>query len=170
MGDSEDFENLEWLNQEKKTIASVRSYHGGPMLFLNDQPVWPMVMMSPWGKGEQTSQGQARIRGTAATGIHLYITQQNLDMEQYTNLWNGPDSYDYSDLDRNLQAILRNDPQAHIIVKMYVQAPLWWMRLHPEEQMVYADGYQPEPDVVFCGSEQGNYASFTSNAWLQSGR
>ncbi len=167
MGDSEDFENLEWLNQEKKTIASVRSYHGGPMLFLNDQPVWPMVMMSPWGKGEQTSQGQARIRGTAATGIHLYITQQNLDMEQYTNLWNGPDSYDYSDLDRNLQAILRNDPQAHIIVKMYVQAPLWWMRLHPEEQMVYADGYQPEPDVVFCGSEQGNYASFTSNAWLQ---
>lgn len=159
--------SIDWLNQEEKTKASVGEYQGGVTLFLNEKPVAPMFMMSPWGEGEQTERGQRRIRGTAETGIHLYITQQFLDLKHYTMLWPGQNRYCYEDLDRNLQAIVANDREAHILIKMYVQAPLWWLQAHPEEEIRYADGYRADPNTVFCGAEQGRFASFASDRWLR---
>lgn len=162
--------SLGWLEEEPVAMPAIGMHRGAPALFLDGAAQFPMFMMSPWGPGEATERGQARIRAAAEAEIHLYSTQQFLDLQHFTEMWPGPDQYDFQQLDHNLQAIIANDPMARIIVKMYVQPPAWWVKLHPAEQMAYADGWQPEdPDhpEVFNGSDQGTFISFASEVWLQ---
>ncbi len=54
--------------------------------------------------------------------------------------WIGPNRYDYTRFDREVDVILRGDPKAYVFPRLAVSPPDWWYELHPEEMNVYEDG------------------------------
>lgn len=158
---------MDFLENEPYARAERIVEDGMVKLGINGRAVYPMIMMSPWGEGEKTERGGNRIRHTAETGIHLYVTQQFLDLAAFTEMWYNDHSYCFDGLDRDLISIVENDHEAHIILKIYVQPPLWWMEKHPEEAVGYADGFVPHKKTVFCGDENGYFPSVASEKWKQ---
>jgi len=145
-------------------------HNGAPTLVIDGKPRFAMMMMTPWFEHEATAQGQVKLRAEVEAGIELHSTCDELDLGAYDQFWHGPGQYDFGLLDRKLAAIQQFNPNAHIIIKQYVQAPTWWVKRYPEEQVRYASGYEPDhtDDVVIGNFEKdGAFASYASPRWIE---
>ena len=105
--------------------ATIRPHQGAPTLWVDDRPLFPLVMMT-------TPKGLQGLREMGYQGTHLY-TMHTLDW------WTGIDQYDFSQADRELSAMLAVDPEALIIPRLVIDAPADWLDAHPEEIVQYGD-------------------------------
>lgn len=136
------------LRREPPARAEVKVLAGAPRLVINGKPVPPFLFASN-GLGDFAAD-------FAAIGCHLFQTRYNL-----SDVWLGPDRYDFSGWDLHLSRILFADPRAMFLVLIYLAPPRWWMDAHQEELVRYADG------VGFVGDVWGGTmaASYASRKW-----
>lgn len=65
-----------------------------------------------------TDRGLNTLAGAHPLGPHYFV---------------GPDTYDFTEVDRVLSLIANNGKGPYIMPRVYVAAPLWWEKAHPEE-------------------------------------
>jgi len=129
-------------------IVKIQWYKNKPTLFINDHPIIPYAYFLPIPLPEN-------IKAFATAGVRLFtwgwsdIIDHSIDMG-----WVGPGQYDYSRLDYEVGLILNNCPDAYLIPRVAVSAPKWWLELHPEQRVVFDDGY-------------AEGTSMASQLWLQ---
>lgn len=94
------------------------------------------------------------VRDLAAENLHIFEIA-----DYFSNLWTGPDRYDFSQLARALQVVLAADPRAYVLLSYDVRAPEWWLKAHPDEAMRYY-GSEPRNPVH-------DFQSMSSKLWRQ---
>ncbi|MDW8073749.1 MAG: beta-galactosidase [Nitrososphaerota archaeon] len=74
-------------------------------------------------------------------GVHLYTWGWSDVISHAKDLgWIGPDSYDYTSFDKEVETFVNADKDCYLFPRLAVSPPSWWYDLHPEEMNVYDDG------------------------------
>jgi hypothetical protein len=127
--------------------AEVRPLEGGPALYVDGRPVFPLIHMS-------CPIDPSDITAAAADGIHL----ETLGV---ASGWAGIDKYDYADTDRAIQRALEADPDSLLLLRVATGAPSDWLDAHPDEIVGYCDP-KSLTDFVLGGPR---HESFASTLW-----
>ncbi len=106
------------------------SLKGGRVEFVvNGERIAPLLYSTSFLKEPQ-------LRLFADCGVNLVSFPATADYHLYNlarPVWNGPDCYDYSELDANLDLICRTNPNAWIIPRVFTCSPEWWDAENPDE-------------------------------------
>lgn len=123
--------------------AEVKISNGIPTLFIDEKPFSPYAYMSYLGEKKYYKE-------IAETGIHLYNIPSYLGERGINStsgigsfrspIWIGEDQYDFSSLVKDFEDIIDSDPQAKVIIRFYLDPPLWWEKLNPEASSQLSDG------------------------------
>jgi hypothetical protein len=151
--------------------STLRMHFGRPTIFLNNEPVSPMIYALtdvPGGRWSWEELPRHNISEFARSGIRLY--QIYVFFEQ---MWNADGSVDVTLARKQIRGVLEVCPNAAIFMRLQVTAPRWWLRTHPTEWVRYADtGYEDESDIGFPRIiEEDNFpvcrVSMASTLWRQ---
>lgn len=126
--------------------ATVKMYQGKPAIWINDEPVYPMIYALtdvPGGRWSWEEMPRHTIQSFCEQGIRLFQVDVFLD-----HLWKQDGTFSIDTLRKQIRGVLSVCPRAAIIVRFHVNAPKWWIRLHPEENTLYADT-PPQPDYAW---------------------
>ena len=72
--------------------------------------------------------------------------------------WTAAQSFDYTEMDGRIEALLEADRDAYFLLEVYVDAPEWWLAANPAEQAGFC---LPAPE----GSKEKDVASWASAKW-----
>jgi len=98
--------------------------------------------------------GEERVRAFAAAGVHLYSFSAGAH-------WRGVGEYDYTVLDERVRRTVRANPEAQVMLRVYLDAPSSWLKVHPDQACRAACHPRMDSDrTVTTG-----YASFSSELW-----
>lgn len=126
-----------------QTHADVRMHEGVPALYINDTLYPPFAYMSYLGEVPY-------YRSMAESGIHLYcfpayLGDQGINCESGIGLfrepiWKDYNRFDFSSMQQDLEKIVSVDPQARIIMRIYLDPPKWWVEKNHEDACLMPDG------------------------------
>ncbi len=116
---------------------------GRPSIVIDGKPHPPFAYMSYLGEKKYYKE-------IADAGIHLYnipayLADRGINSTSGIGpfrkpIWIGADEYDFSSVIQDFEKIITADPYAKVIVRLYLDPPLWWERLHPEASAQLPDG------------------------------
>ncbi len=123
--------------------AEIKINKGVPSLYLEGRLYPPVAYMSYLGEKEFYKEA-------AGAGIHLYCFPAYLGDRGIntgsgigpfrSQVWTGIDQYDFSGIVKDFEKIVQADPQAKIIIRLYLDPPLWWEKMNPEACSQLPDG------------------------------
>lgn len=155
---------------QKAKTAEVRSHDGLPALWVDGQRQLPFfyalthVVGGRWSWEELPAHN---LRRAGEVGIKLY--QVDLWFE---DIWQeGRKALDMDLVRRQLRGVLDACPDAGIVVRLHVNAPMWWNRAHPDECVQFANGaLEKFPEGLPFNHEDGDIfrslrASLASEQW-----
>jgi hypothetical protein len=131
-------------------LTEVRPHNGAPALFINDEAVFPLLLMT-------APDALAKLETIAPLPVHLLTDTFSLG-------WTGIGKYDFSDFDARMRAFLKVDPKALIMPRLHMDVPEEWSSAHPDEMTNYADPEAWNGDSSWGGAR---HASFASRLWLK---
>ncbi|MGN0866931.1 MAG: beta-galactosidase [Oligosphaeraceae bacterium] len=144
---------------------SVRPFGGRPTIWKGDSPMTGAMRATYTTEGPRGIQyfSQARIQ---LFGFCSTPTEGAYNLEMLTEY--APGKYNYAEFDRRMRNVLENNPQAMVIVRLYLHAPRWWSRQHPEELVRFAVPEEKEGETHVYISFNGRPApSWASLAWRE---
>lgn len=136
-------------------LAEIKELNGSPCLFINGKPFFPMIYSQIPHPDEKHSHQFAKA------GVELYEINDTLGFI-HTSCWEGKDKYDFSRLDNLVLNVLKSNPKAYFLLRLWLEPPEWWKDLHPQELQLYADGTGWDKVDVFGGTK---WPSFASEVW-----
>jgi hypothetical protein len=124
--------------------AHIKPHNGVPTLFLDDQPAFASHQWLSTNPGPNGFPGAECVRLFGEAGVHIYAIAVGASNE-WCGHWCGaseehPDHYDFSMVEAQLRAIIKEDPAALFHLRMYFETPAWWNQLHPDECEITHDG------------------------------
>lgn len=140
-------------------VASVRAHHGVPTLFINGKPHSGMAYAA-YGPSVEV------FRDFARAGVDLFTFAATPTESGYglaRTAWVAPGKYDFSELDERVNMVLKADPHAYFFPRLYLHAPKWWSRQHPDD-LVLMDPGDGRP-IPFIHSGGKPAPSWTSPTW-----
>ncbi len=137
------FSGASVLQSSEAAIARIVMDGGIPTLQIGGKTVPPFAYMSYLGR-------EPYYRDAASTGIHLYCLPMNLGGRGINAqsgigafnppLWMAENAYDLGPVFNAFKVLLNADPQALVILRLYLDPPQWWENAHPEGCCQLADG------------------------------
>ncbi|GAA4446622.1 hypothetical protein GCM10023091_40090 [Ravibacter arvi] len=116
---------------------------GVPTLLVDGRPYPPFAYMSYLGE-------KPYYQKIADAGVHLFCIpaylgdrgiNANSGIRPFRNsIWKGYRQYDFSSIETDFKKVVEADPHAMIIVRFYLDAPLWWEESNPGEATLQKDG------------------------------
>ena len=123
--------------------AEIQLTEGRPTLVIDGKTYPPFAYMSYLGE-------EKYYKEVADAGIHLYNIPAYLADRGINSIsgigafrkpiWIGENEYDFSSVIEDFEKIRTADPHAKVIVRLYLDPPLWWERSHPEASAQLPDG------------------------------
>jgi hypothetical protein len=126
--------------------AKVTMYAGKPAIWINNQPVYPIIYALPdvpGGRWTWEEMPQHTIKTFYDQGIRIFQTDVFLDQ-----LWKKDGTVSIDTLRRQISGIAHICSHAAVMIRLHVNPPKWWIVEHPEENTAYADTH-PEPDYAW---------------------
>lgn len=123
--------------------SEIQLISGTPTLIIDGKSYPPFAYMSYLGE-------KKFYKEVAASDIHLYNIPSYLGERGINTtsgigpfrppIWIGENEYDFSGLIKDFDEIIASDPLAKIIIRFYLDPPLWWEKLNPESCCQLANG------------------------------
>ena len=127
-------------------VSEVRPWNGAPALFVDGEPSTGLAF---WHS--RIPDAKQDIGLFAGQGVHLFSGGFSAPA-----CWQEDGSYDFTHIDRNMEAILAANARALVLPRVSLMPPAWWVQRHPDEMQRDAPG----------GSMRG-WAAFSSRRWRQ---
>ena len=150
------------------SYAEVRNDSGTPRLYVDGVETPPILYgLSDFpGAAANTAYAQKNIAQFAAAGIHLFQADSDLRLG-----WHKSSPFEWEPIHEEIAAVVAADPEAKVILRLHLNPPYWWLRDHPEEQVLY-DGRpgvdDGEMQRLIRDDEKGRLrASLASTRWLR---
>jgi len=113
----------------------VSVWHGRPTIFINDQPVAPMIYAgTEHSRFTWEETPHRNLVNFAKAGYRLF----QVDV-WFRDIWRPDGSLDLPAVRRQIRGILAVCPEAAVFVRIHVDPPVWWMKQHPKEAVAYAN-------------------------------
>lgn len=142
---------------------SVREFGGRPTIFKGEEPL-PGVMRATYAK-----EGPKNIRAFSDCGISIFGFSSTPTESYYTLSMQceyAPGKYNYQQFDNRMHATLDVNPDAMLIVRLYLHAPRWWTLEHPDDISWTGDPTDPNGAVKPLVWHYGmKCPSWASRAW-----
>lgn len=123
--------------------AKITDYQNRPTIFLDGQPVAPILYALtdvPGGRRSWDELPQHNIQQFCNDGIRLY--QVDVFLEQ---LWTAEGAFSLDYARKQVAGIQAVCPEAAVFIRLHVNAPRWWTASHPGENVRYdSAGYSPD--------------------------
>lgn len=136
--------------------AAVRMHNGAPTLFINGKPHNGMAYTA-YGPSVEVFTDFARA------GVNLFSFSATPTEAGYglsRTAWTAPGEYDFSQLDERVMMVLTANPDAYIFPRLYLHAPEWWSKQHPDEIVLMDPGDgNPVPFIHSGGKPAPCWAS-----------
>src|SRR5690606_1830709 len=123
--------------------AEVKKNEGVPTLFVNGAPYPPYAYMSYLGESKFYQEMDS-------VGVHLYNIPAYLGDRGINSIsgikpfrqpiWVGEHQLDYTSIQQDFDELIAADPAALAIVRIHLDAPIWWEKQHPEHASLQPDG------------------------------
>jgi hypothetical protein len=140
----------------KPYSAEIKEYNGAPSLFINNEVTYPTAFRT-WPLKPEDEKNQYSAMSKA--GVKIYFTY--IDFGKF---WTGKNQYDYKEIDRKIELVTKNVPDAWIIPVISIHHDMfWWYYKNIDERTI--DGLAPNQKAPV----QGAYAciSFASDKFKQ---
>ena len=117
-------------NQEIPRVKVCRR-HGYPAFEINGEIVPAhLYSLNPFDLALDRLSGQF---GKAGINLYNFLFPPVLG-------WLGENQYDWTALDQMVERILRQNPEAMVFPRVFLQTPQWWDDANPEELQIYRNG------------------------------
>ncbi len=121
--------------------SCLKEHNGATTLFVNGHPVYGMAMMpEPYVSDAEITLS---CRDFAAAGVDLYseiFWSWMTPRDGCHGWWLGEGKYDFERIDGRIRAMIQANPRALILPRIKLNPPGWWLKMHPDEITVEADG------------------------------
>ncbi len=132
-----------WAEQARPNLTSSLVMHNGvPVFTINGKAIAPMFV---WGPSNKTLEKTAPMM--KAEGFHFYTTCVNLPWPREG------EAYDFSSIDAEMAALLKNDPDGLYMPRVWIEPPDWWKQQNPGEMPVW-ENQQRETEHISVTSEK----------------
>ena len=141
------------------TVAEVKPWHGVPTLHINGRPDSGIT----WATYTPSVEV---FRDFTRAGVNLFTfsgTPTEAGYNLSRTVWVAPGQYDYSEFDRRMLMVLEANPQAYIFPRLYLHAPAWWSKEHPDDVVLEDRGDGHPVPLVHAGNKPA--PSWASEAW-----
>jgi hypothetical protein len=109
-------------------VCRIQECGGVPTVFVNGKPI--LILGYKDGAQSKTTYENFRKSGYKTAYCNLKIEE----------IWPGQNVIDPGELHVSLNRIIETNPTAYIILELHMNAPEWWVNLHPNEQQVDQSG------------------------------
>ncbi|MEN6372961.1 MAG: hypothetical protein ABFD64_13215 [Armatimonadota bacterium] len=135
--------------------GKVAVYNGRPTIFVNDQPVYPMLYALTEG---------GRFTWEDAPSRHTWqFREAGINLVQidtwFRDIWRVDNTLDMDFVKKQIDATLAVCPDAAIMIRLHVDAPGWWIDENPKELVEYCTGTYDSNDDAQRAKRQ-SLASF----------
>ncbi|MDO8368145.1 MAG: beta-galactosidase [Saprospiraceae bacterium] len=158
------------LLAQRPQSAEIRLLNGQPTLYVNQQPELPFMYALTHVTGGRWSWEELpahNLRRMGEAGIRLF--QVDLWLE---DIWKEKEKQlDMALAKRQIRGVLDACPGGAVVVRLHLNAPIWWNRTHPEECVQYANGPVEDLPVGLPFNHEdgdilrGSRASLASQLW-----
>lgn len=122
----------------KPINASVKNYKGKPSIFINDEPINPMIYAltdTPGGRWSWEELPKRNLTNFKEQGFNTFYV--NIWLE---DMWKKDEQLDIELARKQIRGVLEVMPDAAVFLRLHINAPFWWNDENPEECTEYADG------------------------------
>ncbi|MFN0173369.1 MAG: hypothetical protein ACKVU0_01885 [Saprospiraceae bacterium] len=158
------------LLAQRPQTAEIRTLNGQPTLYVNEQPELPFMYALTHITGGRWSWEELpahNLRRMGEAGVRLF--QVDLWLE---DIWKENEKQlDMGLTRRQIRGVLDACPGGAVVVRLHLNAPVWWNRIHPEECVQYANGPVEDLPIGFPFNHEdgdilrGKRASLASELW-----
>ncbi|MDD2711041.1 MAG: beta-galactosidase [Verrucomicrobiae bacterium] len=123
--------------EENEPVYQVKMHNGAPTLFIDEKPCFLMAYVS------YNPKVKTFRKEFADAGIHFHSLSTTASEHLYKlsrPVWTAPGTYDYTALDKAINDVFEADPDARLLLRLAIDTPAWWDKLHPEELVKSHDG------------------------------
>lgn len=142
--------------------AEIKMHLGTPTIFINGEPNAGFTYMT-YNILPEIYRDFGRI------GVDLASFSTTCDFGFYFPdqpvTFLGPGKYDFSDLDKRFETIVKANPRVLLFPRIYVCSPPWWDEKYPKELAHYYDGTNEK--VVLQQGRKNKIPSWASQQWRE---
>ncbi len=119
--------------------------HKGAMgILIDGKPITGLGWATMINHNVSDEQLKVMVADSGFNCARLMITLGYSQLGFYPSSWLGPDHFDWSYLDQQVERLRRANPQTKIILQVELDGALWWVRLHPEAAGTNPKGMIPD--------------------------
>jgi len=139
--------------------VTVADHNGAPTAIANDRP----LPLSAWFCRPADVEQLRAMPPDALPVLMLPVTADHDPYGMAADVWLAPDRWDYSKLDASVLSVLSAQPQARLLLRVFLSAPDWWDAANPNDLMLFAPGRHAIEVPGIAGER--TYPAFSSEKW-----
>lgn len=120
----------------------IQDLKGAPCIFRNGKPVCPIFFWESFPQTWETEEFSKR-------GMELFSAFRTSQHYEH-DWWKEDGSIDYEFFEKGIQTLLKANPNALFLPRVYYTAPEWWVKKNPDELTVYSSGNVTTPRESFA--------------------
>jgi hypothetical protein len=157
------------------TTVQVVERDGVPTAMIGDTPLslWGRFVAANDNKGQSSTRPDDGRVGTVPNAsvpglLVVPATAAHDPYDRASDVWTSRDVWDYEALDRSVIAALTAQPEARVMLRVFVEAPDWWDAQNPNELILFSHGRHAAVIPGVAGKQ--TYASVSSRKWREDAR
>ena len=123
----------------------VKDFRGTPTLWRDGHPLPPMIFWQSYPLDYEAQEFSKQ-------GIELFSFFRSIQHYEHP-YWAAPNRFDFAFLDDGIHELLRFNPKACCLPRLFATAPKWWVAQNPDELCKYDNGKAITPRESFASQK-----------------
>lgn len=137
----------------KLASAAMTGAGSRPWFVINGEKIPPIYYDLPGNFITGPEQRDSLVRNAVSGGHRVIRMAHNV-----YDIWTAPETYDFSALDKAMETIVLNAPDAYVLMVSATYMPRWWLEKNPDEAVKFHGG-----EALSRGDD---FQTISSQKWL----